>query len=62
MLTLIWNTLTRKPLSTQSLELEPVVKYRMAMYLTATPSRGLTETSVRTSGTIFRKFGTTGSN
>ena len=37
----IWSALTRKPQATQfGVQLEPIVKYRLAVYLTATSAHG----------------------
>ena len=58
----IWNTLTRKSLPTHGVfgaQLEPIVKYRLAMYLTTTGGRGVTETSI-TSDAVVRTFGAAG--
>jgi len=56
----IWSTLTRKPLATQGVfgtQLEPIVKYRLAMYLRATTVP--TETR-GAGGTFVRKVATPG--
>ena len=57
----IWSTLTRKPLAAQGVfgtQLEPIVKYRLAMYLTATSLP--TETRAGANSTSFRKVATPG--
>ena len=54
----IWSTLTRKPLSPKGElgpQLEPVLEYRLAMYVAA--ARQPSETHGPAGSTFVRKFG-----
>ena len=55
MLGQIWNTLTRKPQSTHAMlggQLDPIVKYRLALYLTTTT---VSNAPASTGSTYLRK-------
>jgi hypothetical protein len=60
MLGQIWSTLTRKPQSTPGAlgaQLDPIVKYRLALYLTTTTVNGSSDATAAVGGTYFRKLG-----
>ena len=59
MLGQIWSTLTRKTQSTPSAlgaQLDPIVKYRLALYLTTTTNAS-SDATAAVGGTYFRKLG-----
>ena len=59
MLGQIWSTLTRKPQSTPGAlgaQLDPIVKYRLALYLTTT-TNGSSDATAAVSGTYVGKLG-----
>ena len=57
----IWNTLTRKPQSTPGAlgaQLDPIVKYRLALYLTTTTASGSGNATTTVGGAYIRKLTT----